>query len=255
MNLTHDHVLPRDLLADRADLLENLRFLCYRDNQSRHWEHGGALELGTAAACIYLLITRKPRTLAALTKLGRDLGLTQSDQRFEETWALAVYLYLQGRYELDEIHKDIDESELKKFGAYYRAANEYFDKLAEDLKHRYATLLPTIETVQLLVTTRAVKPNDRKAAARDLGILDKPGVQASAEKKRITDQDRRIFLEAVSRFSPDEIEQIVADKKVALYHFLDGAERQKLLTEIEKALATLRGAHGVKDEDATPRTG
>src|SRR6266540_2157648 len=195
MNLTHDHVLPRDLLADRADLLENLRFLCYRDNQSRHWEHGGALELGTAAACIYLLVTRKPRTLAELTKLGRRLKLTQSSQRFEETWALAVYLHLQGRYELDEIHPAIGEAELKKFSAYYRATNEYFDKLTEDLNRRYAALLPTIEGIQLLVTTRAVRPEDRTLAAKELGILAKPGVKASVEKKRITDQDRRIFLE------------------------------------------------------------
>lgn len=252
LNMTHDHVLPRDLLLDKADLLENLRFLCYRCNQSRHWMHGGKLELGTAAAAIYLLFRYRPRTLKRLTELGRDLGLTQSDQRFEETWALAVYLHGKGAYELDEIHPTVSKDELSRWRAYFLDANSFFEELSARLRAKFSDRVERWEHVQLLVTTRKTSVEDRRKAAKGLGILARPGVAAAIEAETLDADGRRLLLEAVGGLSAEEASQIATNQKVALYHLLTSSERADVLTEIDVALASLQKKHGVSDDQARP---
>jgi hypothetical protein len=252
LNMTHDHVLPRDILHDKADVLENLRFLCYRCNQSRHWLHGGKLELGTAAASVYLLFKHKPKSLKELEQLGRALGLTQSVQRFEETWALAVYLHSQGKYEIDEIHRTLTEDQLRRRQGYYRETNDFFGKFAEELKKRFADRVGRWERMQLLITTRSTSLADRLEAAKVLRILDKPGIKKIVEANKVTQEGRRALLEAHGGFTVEEINTIVGEKrpKVALYHFLNEAERVAVLKEIDTKLAEFQKKYGVKDEDA-----
>jgi len=248
MNLTHDHVLPREVLHDEADVLENLRFLCYRCNQSRHWDKGGVLTLGTAAAAMYLLVKHQPKTLKELTRLGRSLGLTQSVQRFEESWAFAVYQHREGRYSLDQPFPTITDAELARWRAYYLEANQLFanfetelrNSIAEDTKQRW-------EALRLLVSTRQVALEDRLRAAQRLGLAVDDALRDLLSKKKLTDQARRRVLESVGLFSHDDIDGILASKSklVSLWHLLSADDRARIQTSLHEKIAALRLKHGV----------
>jgi len=248
MDLTHDHVLPRELLHDEADVLENLRFLCYRCNQSRHWEKGGVLKLGTAAAAMYLLVKHQPTTLKELTRLGRSLGLSQSVQRFEESWAFAIHQHREGRYLIEEPFPTVSEEELAKLRAYYLEANELFARfeaelrgfVADETKRRW-------DSIRLLVSTRNVSPEDRLRAAESLGLDVDAALREVLSKKKLTDQARRSVLEAVGLFSHEDIDGILASKTklVSLWHLLPGDERERIRATLEQRVQALRVKHGV----------
>ena len=248
MNLTHDHVLPRELLHDEADVLENLRFLCYRCNQSRHWKNGGVLKLGTAAAAMYLLVKHQPKSLKELTRLGRSLGLTQSVQRFEESWAFAIHQHREGRYPIDQPFPTITDEELARWRAYYLEANEVFARFETDLRNSIADETKRRwEALRLVVSTRHVAPEDRLRAAESLGLNIDDALRELLSKKKLTDQARRRVLEAVGLFSHEDIDGILASKTklVSLWHLLSSTDRDRIRAELDARTEALRVKHGV----------
>lgn len=248
-NLNHDHVLPRELLHDEADMLENLRFLCYRCNQSRHWKKGGVLKLGTAAASMYLLVKHQPKTLAELTRLGRRLGLSQSVQRFEESWAFALHQHREGRYPaIERPLPAITHEELAKWRAYYLEANALFAAFEARLRASVADATKQKwEALRLLMSTRHVDPPDRLRAAEAVGLNVDDALRDLLAKKKLTDQDRRRLLAAVGVFSPEDIDGIVASKTklVSLWHLLSRDERERIRADLEAQVGALRRKHGL----------
>lgn len=242
-SLTHDHIVESDVLGLKADRLENLRFLCRRCNQSRHWEKGNLLELGTAAAVMYLIFTEEPETLEKLTHLGRELGLTQSNQRFEEAWALAVYLYSQDEYEIDEVHSEITEDELEQYRNYYDATNKYFHDLYSRLlkDEEYQDAWEIKNNLDTIMRGQKTKVEDRLEVARNIGIDDNDTVmEILREDTTLTNDDKRIVLETVGEFSPGEIDQAVRDKKVTLFQVLNKDQKLELMSEIEEEISSLQ---------------
>lgn len=245
LSMTHDHVLSRDLLGSKADYLENLRFLCRRCNQARHWEKGNILAWGTAAAVQYLLHTESPSTVKELEELGKELGLTQSNQRYEEAWALAVFLSRQGQYDLSEIHPTLPEEELEAWSSYYDAANTFFAELDDLLRDEFDDKTDIWGDLRLLVTTRPTKREERIEAARSLGIYenDENDIADIVEKPRRNDSDRRAILNEVGFLTSSEINDIVGKKKVTLFHLLSDEEQEAVLTLIEDRLEDLKEEH------------
>ncbi|EMA19928.1 HNH endonuclease signature motif containing protein [Haloarcula argentinensis] len=245
-SLNHDHIVERDVLGLKADRLENMRFLCRRCNQSRHWDKGNILEMGTAASVMYLLFTEEPETLDELTDLGRELGLTQSNQRFEEAWALPVYLYSQGEYDLEEIHSEISEEELAQYREYYDAASGYFNelhnRLAEESEYQEAWEIK--ENLDKVVRGQKTKVEDRIKVANRLGIDDNGTVmEILREDTKLRNDDKRALLEAVGEFTSDEIDQVVSDNKITLFQVLNETDKEELLQEIDERLSELQSEY------------
>lgn len=236
-SINHDHIVERDILGNEADRLENLRFLCRRCNQSRHWEKGNVLDLGTAAAVMYLLFTQEPKTVKELEKMGRQVGLTQSNQRFEETWAFAMYLHREGLIEVDEVHPVIDEGELEQYQEYYSATKEYFKELNERLRDQYPDEMRIKNNLEHLVRGRKTKVEDRIDAARELNILSDDEVeQILRNDTKLTDSEKRKILEAVGTFNDGEMQDIVNSRKVSLYHVLNTDQQEAVIQEIDEKM-------------------
>ena len=115
MHIEVDHIVGKDwfVRAGRdqaeADTLANLQLLCRRCNVTKRESHKlGGLSFATAqAALMWILLAERPRTLKQFERLCRAHGLTMADIRFEEAWAMAIWLWKAGLYELDE---SIEES-------------------------------------------------------------------------------------------------------------------------------------------------
>jgi hypothetical protein len=98
---------------DEADTLGNLQLLCRRCNVIKRESHAlGGLSFATAqAALMWILLVERPKNLKAFEALCRRHGLTMADIRFEEAWAMAIWLAKAGEYELDEpIESSIEEA-------------------------------------------------------------------------------------------------------------------------------------------------
>jgi hypothetical protein len=96
-----------------ADTLENLQLLCRRCNVIKRASHKlGGLSFATAqAALMWILLAERPTTREAFRRLCRAHGLTMADIRFEEAWAMAVWLAKAGMYTLEEpIEESIAEA-------------------------------------------------------------------------------------------------------------------------------------------------
>jgi hypothetical protein len=85
-----------------ADRLDNFRLLCKRCNVIRRKSHKlGGLSFETAgAALMWILLVLRPKTRAEYVQLCREHGLTMSSVRFDEAWAMAIWLARQGQYTL-----------------------------------------------------------------------------------------------------------------------------------------------------------
>jgi hypothetical protein len=105
-----DHIVGKDEFIREgrdpaeADTLDNLQLLCRRCNVIKRASHRlGGLSFATAqAALMWILLAERPRTRAEFERLCRAHGLTMADIRFEEAWAMAIWLTKAGMYELDE---------------------------------------------------------------------------------------------------------------------------------------------------------
>lgn len=110
MHIEVDHIVGKDefIQAGRdpaeADTLDNLQLLCRRCNVTKRESHKlGGLSFATAqAALMWILLAERPRTLAAFAQLCRAHGLTMASIRFQEAWAMAIWLAKAGLYEIDE---------------------------------------------------------------------------------------------------------------------------------------------------------
>jgi 5-methylcytosine-specific restriction endonuclease McrA len=104
LELQADHINPRQTLGLEADYLENLTYRCRRCNVVRRPSHkkGGLTFLTSESALMWILFTRKPKTYDKFKRLCRTYGLSMADIRFQEAWAMAMWLKKTGNYEIDE---------------------------------------------------------------------------------------------------------------------------------------------------------
>ncbi|MBS9525905.1 HNH endonuclease [Litoribacter alkaliphilus] len=104
LDLQTDHVIPRQELGVEADRLDNFLLRCRRCNVVRRPSHknGGVLNLTSSSALMWILLTRRPKTYPAFEKLCRDYGMKMASIRFQEAWALAIWLEKEGEYEIDK---------------------------------------------------------------------------------------------------------------------------------------------------------
>lgn len=104
--LEADHIVGKEVYVAQekdpaeADRLENLQLLCKRCNVIKRKSHrlGGLSFLTAQAALMWILLVLKPKTKDEFTTLCRRHGLTMADVRFDEAWAMAVWLRKAGQY-------------------------------------------------------------------------------------------------------------------------------------------------------------
>lgn len=103
LELQADHIVPREQLGDEADRLENMTLRCRRCNVIRRPSHklGGQTFLTTEAALMWILFVKRPTTYQAFEKLCREYGLTMANIRFQEAWAIARWLAVDGLFDID----------------------------------------------------------------------------------------------------------------------------------------------------------
>ncbi|MBB4347009.1 hypothetical protein [Aliirhizobium cellulosilyticum] len=99
-----------------ADTLENFQLLTKRENVIKRGSHrlGGLSFAPAASVLVYVLLEFRPKTLKAFIKLCRSHGLTMSEIRMQEAWALAIWLSRDGLYEIDReaVEEAIEEGGL-----------------------------------------------------------------------------------------------------------------------------------------------
>lgn len=105
LELQADHIIPKETFDDPedADYLENLDLRCRRCNVIKRPSHknGGKTFLGAAAALMWLLFTKRPRSYAEYERICRNYGLTMANVRFHEAWAMAIWLSKTGKYNIE----------------------------------------------------------------------------------------------------------------------------------------------------------
>ncbi len=62
---------------------------------------GGQTFLTTEAALMWILFVKRPKTYQAFEGLCRAYGLTMAHIRFQEAWAMARWLAVDGLYAID----------------------------------------------------------------------------------------------------------------------------------------------------------
>ena len=104
LELQADHVIPREVLGEKADTLENITLRCRRCNVVKRPSHkkGGITFLTTESALMWILLTKRPSTYQLYERQCRDYGLTMANIRFKEAWAMAHWLRRDGLYEISE---------------------------------------------------------------------------------------------------------------------------------------------------------
>ena len=105
LELQADHIIPKETFdnSEDADYLDNLELRCRRCNVIKRPSHqnGGKTYLTAAAALMWLLFVYRPTNYEKYKQLCRDYGLTMADVRFQEAWAMAIWLNKIGLYRLD----------------------------------------------------------------------------------------------------------------------------------------------------------
>lgn len=90
-----------------ADRVDNIVLRCRRCNVIRRpsHKHGGEAFLTTEAALMWILLVKRPDTYEAFEKICRSYGMTMANIRFEEAWAMAIWLARDGTYSIDPSSK------------------------------------------------------------------------------------------------------------------------------------------------------
>lgn len=105
LELQADHIRPKETFENKADAdyLENLELRCRRCNVIKRPSHknGGLTYLTAAAALMWILLVKRPKTYKEYERLCRNYGLTMANIRFQEAWALAIWLNRQGKYDIE----------------------------------------------------------------------------------------------------------------------------------------------------------
>lgn len=106
LELQADHVIPKESFENKADAdyLDNLELRCRRCNVIKRPSHknGGLTFLTAAAALMWILLVKRPKNYNTYKEMCREYGLTMANIRFQEAWALAVWLNKQGKYEIED---------------------------------------------------------------------------------------------------------------------------------------------------------
>jgi len=96
LELQADHIQGRESFTDPldADFIENMILRCRRCNVIRRPSHefGGLTYLTAEAALMWIMLVIRPRTLADFIRMCRLYGMTMSDIRMQEAWAIAHWL-------------------------------------------------------------------------------------------------------------------------------------------------------------------
>lgn len=96
LELQADHIRGREGYNDRldADFIENMTLRCCRCNVVRRPSHefGGLTFLTAEAALMWILLVIRPRTHDDFIRMCRLYGMTMSDIRMQEAWAMAHWL-------------------------------------------------------------------------------------------------------------------------------------------------------------------
>lgn len=107
LDLQADHVDGRENHRDDdpmdADWLDNMTLCCRRHNVAKRKSHiarAGRTLLPAQQALMWILLEIKPVTKRDLARLCRIYGMTMADIRFDEAWAMAVWLERDGHYQI-----------------------------------------------------------------------------------------------------------------------------------------------------------
>ena len=96
LELQADHVLPKEKFPNPldADYIENITLRCRRCNVAKRPSHQLAkLTFLTAeSALMWILLVIRPRTRDDFVRMCRIYGMTMSDIRMDEAWAMAHWL-------------------------------------------------------------------------------------------------------------------------------------------------------------------
>ena len=95
--------LDQPMFDEIADRLDNMLLRCRRCNVIRRpsHKHGGETFLTAEAALMWILVVKKPQTYQEFAKECRSYGMTMANIRFEEAWAMAMWLERDGGYCID----------------------------------------------------------------------------------------------------------------------------------------------------------
>lgn len=93
--------------AEIADRLDNMLLRCRRCNVIRRpsHRHGGETFLTAEAALMWILFVKRPQTYQDFHNECRSYGMTMANIRFEEAWAMAMWLERGGAYLIDASSK------------------------------------------------------------------------------------------------------------------------------------------------------
>ena len=96
-------VRDQEAFAKCADRLENMILRCRRCNVIRRPSHklGGKTFLTTEAALMWILLVKRPSTYREFHDLCRSYGMTMANIRFQEAWAMAIWLARDKIYSID----------------------------------------------------------------------------------------------------------------------------------------------------------
>ena len=96
LELQADHITGREEYEDPldSDFIENMTLRCRRCNVVRRPSHefGGLTFLTAEAALMWILLVLRPRTMTDYVRMCRLYGMTMSDIRMQEAWAMAHWL-------------------------------------------------------------------------------------------------------------------------------------------------------------------
>jgi hypothetical protein len=96
LELQADHIKGREQYKDPldADFIENMTLRCRRCNVVRRPSHefGGLTYLTAESALMWILLVLRPRTFHDYVRMCRLYGMTMSDIRMQEAWAMAHWL-------------------------------------------------------------------------------------------------------------------------------------------------------------------
>jgi 5-methylcytosine-specific restriction endonuclease McrA len=107
LELQADHSNPRESFENPldADFIENMLLRCRRCNVIKRpsHEYGGTTHLTAESALMWIMFTFEPRTFIDFVRLCRLYGMTMSDIRMQEAWAMAHWVQSMHslRFELD----------------------------------------------------------------------------------------------------------------------------------------------------------
>lgn len=102
ISLLSEGTTDRGRLAEVADRLDNMVLRCRRCNVIRRPSHaqGGLTFLTAEAALMWILFVKRPSTYQKFHDICRAYGLTMANIRFEEAWAMAIWLNRNGQYQI-----------------------------------------------------------------------------------------------------------------------------------------------------------